>query len=180
MASAPSLYLRVAASPSSFMSSCSHVSAATTRRVLSPIRSSHRADESHSQGIQQKGFCSRRQTATASMLAALSLMLAFGGGDAQARDIPIFGIRKVQKVEQEVVQEVKELVKEGVSEAKEFEEAVKETVANLSSLPSNKPAAAKDSVLSPALQAGIVAGAGVVASLVASSVVDNLVSKPSK
>ncbi|KAG0576406.1 hypothetical protein KC19_5G077800 [Ceratodon purpureus] len=128
------------------------------------------ADASHS-----KVAVSRRQVAVS--LTALSVALfASSQGQAEARDIPLFGLKKAKKITEQVVQEVKELVKEGEGEVAAVGGAISGAVAEFpgAALP-NIPSGV-DGGLSPALQAGVVAGAGVVGVLVASTVVNSLVS----
>jgi hypothetical protein len=119
---------------------------------------------------------SRRQALAFTTFSAVSAVL-ISSQPAQARDVPLFGFRKVQK---QVVDEVKELVKEGEAEAQAVTGAVsgmvKTAVADFS-VPSSS--SSEGGGLSPALQAGVVAGAELVAVLVASTVVNGLVS-PSK
>nr|ABR17221.1 unknown [Picea sitchensis] len=98
-------------------------------------------------------------------LMGLSLLLNLSG-PAQAKDIPIFGIKKM-KVE-EAVEKAKELVKEGEQEVEIVAETVKETAENL-----EKIAALEGP--GPVVQAGVVAGAEVIGVLVASSVVNGIV-----
>ncbi|CAM6036255.1 unnamed protein product [Sphagnum compactum] len=123
---------------------------------------------------------SRRQALAFTTFSAVSAVL-ISSQPAQARDVPLFGFRKVQK---QVVDEVKELVKEGEAEAQAVTGAVsgmvKTAVADFS-VPSSssKASSSEGGGLSPALQAGVVAGAELVAVLVASTVVNGLVS-PSK
>jgi hypothetical protein len=123
---------------------------------------------------------SRRQALAFATFSAVSAVL-ISSQPAQARDVPLFGFRKVQK---QVVDEVKELVKEGEAEAQAVTGAVsgmvKTAVADFS-VPSSssKASSSEGGGLSPALQAGVVAGAELVAVLVASTVVNGLVS-PSK
>jgi len=123
---------------------------------------------------------SRRQALAFTTFSAVSAVL-ISSQPAQARDVPLFGFRKVQK---QVVDEVKELVKEGEAEAQTVTGAVSGMVKNAVadfSVPSSssKASSSEGGGLSPALQAGVVAGAELVAVLVASTVVNGLVS-PSK
>ncbi|CAM6024379.1 unnamed protein product [Sphagnum balticum] len=119
---------------------------------------------------------SRRQALALTTLSAV--LFSSSQQAAQARDIPVFGFRKVQK---QVVDEVKELVKEGEAEAQAVSGAVsgvvKTAVADFS-VTSSK-GFSPEGGLSPAYQAGVVAGAELVAVLVASTVVNGLLS-PSK
>ncbi|KAG0616068.1 hypothetical protein M758_5G087400 [Ceratodon purpureus] len=143
--------------------------AASRRSFVSSVVASA-ADASHS-----KVAVSRRQVAVS--LTALSVALfASSQGQAEARDIPLFGLKKAKKITEQVVQEVKELVKEGEGEVAAVGGAISGAVAEFpgAALP-NIPSGV-DGGLSPALQAGVVAGAGVVGVLVASTVVNSLVS----
>ncbi|XP_024377936.1 uncharacterized protein [Physcomitrium patens] len=122
---------------------------------------------------------SRRQAAVS--LTALSVMVFSSSQKAQARDIPIFGLKKAKKAAEEVVAEVKELVKEGESGVAAVSGAISNAAVEFpgAALPNIPSFPSTEGGLSPALQAGAVAGAGVVGVLVASTVVNTLVS-PSK
>jgi hypothetical protein len=115
-------------------------------------------------------FASRREVFS---LATLSVLL-LSADKAQAKDIPLFGLRKqlekaekaVAGAEKAVEKEVKELAKQGGAELESVEEAIGGINAG--------------AAISPILQAGGVAGAELVAVLVAATVVNGLVSVPSK
>lgn len=127
-------------------------------------------------GSQAKGAALSRRQVTVSLTALSVALFASSQRQAQARDIPIFGLKKAKKITEEVVQEVKELVKEGEGGVAAVGGAISGAVAEFPgvALP-NIPSGGEVS-LSPALQAGIVAGAGAIGVLVASTVVNSLVS----
>eukprot|EP01018_Ginkgo_biloba_P031431 Gb_10083 [translate_table: standard] len=94
--------------------------------------------------------------------------------EAEAKDIPLFGIKKLKKVEEEVAKEVEELVKEGEQEVEKAAGVVKEAAEDLE-------AAALFEGPEPVVQAGVVAGAEAIGVLIASSVVNSIVgNEPSK
>ncbi|KAG6549205.1 hypothetical protein Mapa_009191 [Marchantia paleacea] len=115
--------------------------------------------------------------------ATLSLLLV-ASEKAEAKDIPLFGIRKkLEQAEKAVEGEVKELEKEGSALLKAGEKELSKDVKDVSKAVSSAVSeleAGPSSGLSPTLQAGGVVGAELVAVLVASSVVNGLISVPSK
>lgn len=144
------------------------VSAASTARGL-VVKSAQENDVSR-----EARYASRREVFS---LATLSVLL-FSADKAQAKDIPLFGIRKqletaekaVEGAEKAVEKEVKKLATQGGKELEAVSASVKEAVSDIEA----------EAAVSQLLQAGGVAGVELVAVLVASTVVNGLVSVPSK
>lgn len=130
------------------------------------------AQENHVSG--EARCASRREVFS---LATLSVLL-LSAEKAQARDIPLFGLRKqlekaekaVEGAEKAVEKEVKQLAKQGEKEFESVSASVKEAVSDIEA----------EAAVSPVLQAGGVAGAELVAVLLASTVVNGLITVPSK
>ncbi|KAL2630584.1 hypothetical protein R1flu_015270 [Riccia fluitans] len=111
--------------------------------------------------------------------AALSAALLMTSERAEAKDIPLFGIRKkVEQAEKAVEKEVKELEKEGSALLKAGEKELAKDVEGVEKAVSGaigEIESVSPSAISPALQAGGVIGAELVAVAVASSVVNGLI-----